>query len=147
MTKVGGEENVDRRNEAEAVNSDDESVADESDDEQEAVHMKWLQQSFVKPLRALQELSSFPNLLCLMKILVTVAVTSCSAERVMSRVKIVKNRLRSTMNDEWFSALTILASERDITDSLPTNQIIDTFALCSTKLQNILGVHADSEKT
>jgi hypothetical protein len=143
MTKVGGEENVDRRNEAEAVNSDDESVADESDDEQEAVHMKWLQQSFVKPLRALQELSSFPNLV----ILVTVAVTSCSAERVMSRVKIVKNRLRSTMNDEWFSALTILASERDITDSLPTNQIIDTFALCSTKLQNILGVHADSEKT
>jgi hypothetical protein len=134
---------VDRRNEA--VNSDDES--DESDDEQEAVHMKWLQQSFVKPLRALQELSSFPNLLCLMKILVTVAVTSCSAERVMSRVKIVKNRLRSTMNDDWFSALTILASERDITDSLPTNQIIDTFALCSTKLQNILGVHADCKKT
>jgi hypothetical protein len=53
----------------------------------------------------------------------------------------------STMNDDWFSALTILASERDITDSLPTNQIIDTFAICSTKLQNILGVHADCKKT
>jgi len=104
--------------------------------------MKWLEFSFVKPLRALEELSSFPNLLCLMKILVTVAVTSCSAERVMSRVKIIKNRLRSTMDDDWFSALTVLASERDILENFSASTIIDSFALCSPKLQNILGVHA-----
>lgn len=97
--------------------------------------------SLVKPLRALHELSSYPNLLCLLKILVTIAVTSCSAERVMSRVKIIKNRLRSTMNDDWFSSLTILASERDVMDSLAATDIIDTFAQCSSKLQNMLGVH------
>ena len=62
-------------------------------------------------MRALEELSSFTSLSCLMKVLATVAVTSCSAERVMSRVRIIKNRLRSTMLDDWFSALTILASE------------------------------------
>ena len=80
-------------------------------------------------------------LLCLLKILVTIAVSSCSAERVMSRVKIIKNRLRSTMNDDWFSSLTILASERDVMDSLAATDIIDTFAQCSSKLQNMLGVH------
>ena len=71
-----------------------------------------------------------------------VAVTSCSAERVMSRVKIIKNRLRSTMDDDWFSALTVLASERDILENFSASTIIDSFALCSPKLQNILGVHA-----
>ena len=117
---------------------------DDSEDEAEsgASSMRWLEHSFVKPLRALEQLSSFPNLLCLMKILVTLAVTSCSAERVMSRVRIIKNRLRSTMDDEWFSSLTILASESDIMGSLQVNDIIDSFALCSPKLQNILGVHA-----
>jgi len=88
----------------------------------------------------LEEISSFSNLLCLFKILTTVAVASCSAERVMSRVKIIKNRLHSTMDDECFSTLTILASERDLVDNLPTDNIIDTFALSSTKLQGILGV-------
>jgi hypothetical protein len=73
-----------------------------------------------------------------MKILTTVAVTSCSAERVMSRVKIIKNRLRSTMSDDWFSAMTILASERDVLDSLSVQEIIDNFASCSVKLKKIL---------
>jgi len=71
-------------------NSDGEDYSDDNDDTQSGTGMKWLEFSFVKPLRALEELSSFPNLLCLMKILVTVAVTSCSAERVMSRVKIMQ---------------------------------------------------------
>ena len=58
-----------------------------------------------------------------MKVLATVDVTSCSAERVMSRVRIIKNRLRSMMLDDWFSALTILASEHDIVDSLNSDEI------------------------
>ena len=74
-----------------------------------------------------------------MKILATVAVTSCSAERVMSCVKIIKkNRLRSTMLDDWFSALTILASEHDIVDSLNSDEITGRFALSSTILQKHL---------
>ena len=70
--------------------------------------------------------------------LATVAVTSCSAECVMSRVKIIKNRLRSTMLDDWFLALTILASEHDIVDSLNSDDITGRFALSSSKLQKHL---------
>lgn len=99
---------------------------------------RWEDHTFLKPLRALLELSSFTELQYLVKILATVAVTSCSAERIMSRVKIIKNRLRSTMSDDWFSALTILASERDIVDSLSVQDIIDNFALCSNKLRTAL---------
>jgi len=43
-------------------------------------------------MRALEELSSFTSLSCLMKVLATVAVTSCSAERVMSCVRIIKKQ-------------------------------------------------------
>lgn len=83
-----------------------------------------------------------------MKILATIAVTSCSAERVMSRAKIIRNRLSSTMLDDWFSALTILPSERrslasivsakrDLVNNLNT-EVIFRFALLSDKLQKNL---------
>lgn len=42
------------------------------------------------------------------------------------------------MLDDWFSALTILASERDIVDSLNSDEVIDQFAMLSDKLQKIL---------
>jgi len=56
----------------------------------------------------------------------------------MSRVKIIKNRLRSTMLVDWFSALTILASEHDIVDGLNSDEITGRFALSSTILQKHL---------
>jgi len=74
------------------------------------------------------ELSGFPVLTWLYKIIVTLAVTSCSAERAMSRVKIIKSRLRSTMLDDWFSSLMILASEKDLVEKLSVDNIIDSFA-------------------
>ena len=56
----------------------------------------WIRQTFLQPLRLLHQLS-FPTLLTVYKALVTLAVTSASAERVMSKVKMVKTRLRSTL--------------------------------------------------
>ena len=53
----------------------------------------WANFGFVKPLRALMDLSGFPLLTWMYKILVTLAITSSSAERSMSRVRIIKNRL------------------------------------------------------
>ena len=64
------------------------------------------------------------------KILVLLAITSCTAERTMSRVKIIKNCLRSIILDDWFSLLRVLASEKDILVSIPISKIIGRFALC-----------------
>jgi len=50
------------------------------------VQQKWADNGFSRPLRVLSELTGFPNLTYLYKILVSIAVTSCSAERAMSRV-------------------------------------------------------------
>lgn len=101
-------------------------------------HQRWIDHSFIKPLRVLIEFSSYPHLTALYKILASIAVTSSSAERVLSRVRIIKNRLRTSMLDDWFSALTILASEADVTKSINIDEIIDSLANSSGRLREHL---------
>ena len=84
------------------------------------------------------DLSGFPLLTWMYKILVTLAITSSSAERSMSRVRIIKNRLRTTMLDDWFSSLMIIAAEKDIVNKIPVDRIIDQFAISSKPLQKLL---------
>ena len=62
------------------------------------------------------------------QVLVTIAVTSASAERTMSKVKLVKNRLRSTMTDDYFSSLLIVAMEKDIADKISNERVVQCFA-------------------
>jgi hypothetical protein len=52
------------------------------------------------------QLSAYPIITAMYKILSSIAVTSCSAECTLSRARIIKNRLRSTMQKECFSSLT-----------------------------------------
>ena len=42
------------------------------------------------------------------------------------------------MLDDWFSAMTILASEHDIVDSLNSDEITSRFALSSSKIHKHL---------
>ena len=100
--------------------------------------LSWIDHSFTKPLRVLTELSGFDNLSRMYTNLASLAVTSCSAERAISKVKIVKGNLRSTMLDDWFSSLLVLAAEKDLLDSLHENEVIDKFARCSLPLQKQL---------
>lgn len=103
-----------------------------------SIHKKWADNGFIKPLRVLTELSGFTNLTFLYKILVSIAVTSCSAERAMSRIRTVKNKMRSTMLDDWFSSLMVMASEKDLLTAISGDCIIDRFATSSVPLQNQL---------
>jgi hypothetical protein len=100
--------------------------------------LKWTEHGFIKPLRVINEFSGFPTLTYLYKILNSLLVTSCNAERAMSRVHIIKNHLRCTMSDDWFSALMVLSSERDLLHSIAIDDIIDHFTLCSVPLQKQL---------
>ena len=97
---------------------------------------KWIQHGITKPLRVLGDRSGFNSLSCLHKNLASVAVTSCSAERAMSRVKVVTDRLRSTMLDDWFSTLLVLSTEKDLLENLYENEIIDKFALLLCDCRN-----------
>jgi len=76
--------------------------------------LTWANQSFIKSFRTMQELSGFPSLNVIYKIRMSLAITSSSAMRAMSRVWLIKKRLRTTMLDDWFSSMVIPASEKDI---------------------------------
>jgi hypothetical protein len=110
---------------------------DKVDDKERDQIRKWANHGFLKPLRTLMELSEFPVLTWMYKILVSLAITSSSAERAMSQVCLIRNRLRTTVLDDWFSALMILVSAKDILDKIPVDLITGHFAISSTKLQSI----------
>src|SRR5688572_9146141 len=71
----------------------------------------WIESSYVQQLRVICQLSGYPTLTSLCIILVYLAVTSCSAKRVTNGIRIVRNRLSSTMVDNWFAFLTVLACD------------------------------------
>jgi hypothetical protein len=69
----------------------------------------------------------------LLQIAATLRVTSCSAERCFSAMKILKSRLRSTMEDDRLNGLALMYihSGKDIS----VDSVIDQFALTNRKLE------------
>jgi len=99
-------------------------------------NLYWTDYSFVKPLRVIYQLTSYPSMTTMYTIFDSLVVTSCSAERCLSRVRTIKNHLRSTMRDDWFVSLTIFACERDIVlENLNIEDVMDRFASLSSALR------------
>ena len=92
----------------------------------------------MKPLKILFQLSGFPNLLMLYSNFACLAVSSASAERALSKLKIIKNRLRSTLADDFLSAFMILAAEKDLLNTLTDEEMISRIAVASSSLKSHL---------
>ena len=58
----------------------------------------------------------------------TLPVTVSLSERSFSKLKLVKNYLRSTMSQERLTSLVILSIENDIARLVNFDDVIDTFA-------------------
>lgn len=91
--------------------------------------------NFLKPLHLLSQLSGFPNLLMLYSIFSSLAVSSASAERALSKLKIVKNRLRSSLCDDMLSSLMLLACEKDLMHDITTVDIINRMSHSTPSLR------------
>lgn len=70
----------------------------------------------------------FPYLTQMLRIIVTIPVSSATCERVNSCLKRIKNSKRSTMQNNRISSLTVLAMNSDMLNSINYQQIIDIFA-------------------
>ena len=71
-------------------------------------------------------LTAYLNITCLYRLCLTLPVTTASAERFFSKLKLTKTTLRSTMGEVRLSALLLLSIERELTKL--TDSIIDAFA-------------------
>ena len=74
---------------------------------------RWSDNSFLKPLQLTGHAFWIPMLHMLYSIFCCLPVSSASAERALSKLKIVKNRLRTSMTDDALASLLLLAAEQD----------------------------------
>jgi hypothetical protein len=68
-----------------------------------------------------------PNVTVAYRILLNVPVTVASAKRSFSKLKLLKNCLRSTMSQERFNGLVMCSIEKDIFDTIDFNTILNDF--------------------
>jgi hypothetical protein len=70
----------------------------------------------------------YPNISIAYRILFTMPVTVASAERSFSKLKLLKNYLRSKMSQERLNGLAILCIEKILLDEIDIDTIINDFA-------------------
>ena len=69
-----------------------------------------------------------------LRILLTIPVTVASAERIFSKLRLIKTYLRSTMADERLSFLAILSIENDVAYELDLSTAIRQFAQSKARI-------------
>ncbi|KAI6647735.1 52 kDa repressor of the inhibitor of the protein kinase-like [Oopsacas minuta] len=88
-------------------------------------------------LHLLQHLSPiFTKLKIILQIAVTLPITTCSAERSFSAMKILKSYIRSTMTDDRLTGLALMYIHKDI--PLDVVKIINTFAISGDHRMNFV---------
>lgn len=55
-------------------------------------------------------------------------VTNCTSERSFSKMKLIKSRLRSSMEEDRLVHLVLLSSERDILREMTFDDVVKNFA-------------------
>jgi hypothetical protein len=70
----------------------------------------------------------YPNVSIAYRILLTIPVTVASAERSFSKLKLLKNYLRSTMSQERLNGLATCSIEKDILTNIDLNIVLNDFA-------------------
>ncbi|KAI4983995.1 hypothetical protein ZWY2020_040785 [Hordeum vulgare] len=75
-----------------------------------------------------READCYPNISIAYRILFTMPVTVASAERSFSKLKLLKNYLRSTMSQERLNGLATFCIEKKMLDEIDIDTIISDFA-------------------
>ena len=80
----------------------------------------------------------FHNVEVALRIYLSLMITNSSGKRSFSKLKLIKNRLRTSMLEERLNFLTLLSSESDILRQLNYEDIIDSFSIikCRRKVTN-----------
>jgi hypothetical protein len=75
-----------------------------------------------------READCYPNISIAYRLLFTMPVTVASAERSFSKLKLLKNYLRSVMSQERLNGLATLCIEKKLVDEIDIDSIVSDFA-------------------
>ncbi|CAB4019207.1 zinc finger MYM-type 1-like, partial [Paramuricea clavata] len=70
----------------------------------------------------------FPNTAIALRIYLSLMISNCSGERSFSKLKLIKNQLRSCMTQKRLNSLIVLSIESDLLRSIDMSSIINEFA-------------------
>lgn len=84
-------------------------------------------------LKFLKRHDCFPNASIAYRILLTIPVTVASAERSISKLKLLKSYLRCTMTQERLNSLAMIALENGLLEKINYEHIIEDFISKNTK--------------
>lgn len=76
----------------------------------------------------LSHLPAYRTVCDLVRVSLTIAVTSTESERSFSTMKRIKTRLRATMSQDRLSDLSVLSIEKEIARAIKNDDVIDEFA-------------------
>ena len=76
---------------------------------------------------------SFPNVEIALRMYLVLMISNCSAERSFSKMKLIKNRLRTSMGNERLSHLTVMSIEADILREMNFDDLVAEFAKKKTR--------------
>lgn len=79
-------------------------------------------------LNFLQERDTYPVARVAYRIMLTVPVTVASAERSFSKLKLLKNYLRSTMSQDRLNGLALISIENECLGDINLDKVVDDFA-------------------
>jgi len=68
---------------------------------------------------------SFPNVEIVLRIYLVLMVTICSAERSFAKLKLVNNRLRTTMTHNRLNNVSIMSIESDVLRDIQFDQLLE----------------------
>ncbi|KAK5642823.1 hypothetical protein RI129_008990 [Pyrocoelia pectoralis] len=81
---------------------------------------------------------SIPNLCLILQYFLTISVSvQASCERSFSKLKLIKNYLRSTMTEERLTSLAILSIERKVASVLDFDDVINKFSVIKARKHNL----------
>ena len=84
--------------------------------------------SAIEILQFVTAADCYPNVFVAYRILLTIPVTVASAERSFSKLKLLKNYLRSTMSQDRLNGLATCCIEKDVLDNIDLEIVLNDFA-------------------
>lgn len=81
--------------------------------------------------------STFPNVMTALQIYRSLMITNATGERNFSKLKLIKNCLRSTMSQNRLNSLAIMAIENDVLEKITFQDILNDFVSKKVRRVNI----------